>query len=137
MFYKPSNKWLKLGKRLLLKRLRTALPIMALLRKRVKMRMISPIRNLMHFSNNQQIRIVKQRLRNILILMSEHAVQRLQSTQMQQIGDSVQKCVTEYLRKKSGKDNIEVVSFDDDEGDVDVGNAMVEAEVMRSPHAKH
>ena len=45
--------------------------------------------------------------------------------------------MTEYLRKKSGKDNIEVVSFDDDEDDVDVGNAMVEAEVMRSPHAKH
>ena len=42
---------------------------------------------------------------------------------------SVQKCVTEYLRKKSGKDDIEVVSSDDDEDDVDVGNAMVEAEI--------
>ena len=37
--------------------------------------------------------------------------------------------MTEYLRKKSGKDDIEVVSSDDDEDDVDVGNAMVEAEI--------
>ena len=37
--------------------------------------------------------------------------------------------MTEYLRKKSGKDDIEVVSSDDDEDDVDVGNTMVEAEI--------
>ena len=38
-------------------------------------------------SKNSQIRIVKQLLRNTLILMSKHAVQFLQSTQIQQIGE--------------------------------------------------
>ena len=42
---------------------------------------------------------------------------------------SPQKCVAEYLRKESGKDDIEVVSSYDDDDDVDVGNAEVEAEV--------
>ena len=42
---------------------------------------------------------------------------------------SVQKYVAEYLHKESGKDDIEVVSSNDDDDDVDVGNAEVEAEV--------
>ena len=42
---------------------------------------------------------------------------------------SVQICVAENLRKESGKDDIEVVSSDGDDDDVDVGNAEVEAEV--------
>ena len=42
---------------------------------------------------------------------------------------SARKCVAEYLRKESGKDDIEVVSSYDDDDDVDVGNAEVEAEV--------
>ena len=42
---------------------------------------------------------------------------------------SVQKCVTEYLRKESGKDDVEVVSSDKYDDDVDVRNAEVEAEV--------
>ena len=37
--------------------------------------------------------------------------------------------MAEYLRKKPGKDDIEVVSSDDD--NVDVGNAEVEAEVHK------
>ena len=37
--------------------------------------------------------------------------------------------MAEYLRKESGKDDIEVVSSYDDDDDVDVGNAEVEAEV--------
>ena len=39
--------------------------------------------------------------------------------------NSIQKYVAEYLRKESGKDDIEVVSSDD----IDVGNAQVEVEV--------
>ena len=42
---------------------------------------------------------------------------------------SEQKCVTEYLRKESEKDDIEVVSSGNDYDDVNVGNAEVEAEV--------
>ena len=37
--------------------------------------------------------------------------------------------MAEYLHKESGKDDIEVVSSNDDDDDVDVGNAEVEAEV--------
>ena len=42
---------------------------------------------------------------------------------------SVQKYVSEYLHKESGKDEIEVVSSNDDDDDVYFGNAEVEAEV--------
>ena len=42
---------------------------------------------------------------------------------------SIQKCVAEHLRKESGNDDIEVVSFDDNDDDFDVGNAKVDAEV--------
>ena len=42
---------------------------------------------------------------------------------------SEQKCVAEYLRKESEKDDIEVLSSGNDDDDVNVGNAEVEAEV--------
>ena len=42
---------------------------------------------------------------------------------------SLKKCVAEYLRKESGKDDIEVVSSDGDDNNVDLGNTDVEAEV--------
>ena len=42
---------------------------------------------------------------------------------------SEQKCVAEYLRKESEKDDIEVVSSGNDDDDVNVGNAEEEAEV--------
>ena len=42
---------------------------------------------------------------------------------------SEQKCVAEYLRQESEKDDIEVVSSGNDDDDVNVGNAEEEAEV--------
>ena len=42
---------------------------------------------------------------------------------------SEQKCVAEYLRKESEKDDIEVVSSGNDDDDVNVGNAEEGAEV--------
>ena len=101
MFYKPLNRCLKLGKRLLLKRFRTALPNVALLRKRVKLKMISFMRNPMHFSKDSQIRIVKELLRNTLILLSKHAVPAINSDAADWRVSSVQKCVAEYLRAKN------------------------------------
>ena len=42
--------------------------------------------------------------------------------------NSVRNCVAEYLRKESGEDDIELVSSDNDDDDVDVGNTEVELE---------
>ena len=72
----------------------------------------------MHLSKNSQIRIVKQLLRSSYIdfdVETCSSVPAINSDRVDWRVSSVQKYVAEYLRKESGKDDIEVVSSDDDD----------------------